>query len=185
MSRKRVAIDIDGVMADFCGGFTEVAVSLGIIPHGWKTSQQVKWDFDFPVHKVWEELSGNRMNWWMRLMPLVNDEEIDIINDLIRNHDVFFVTNRTPVRGLASNDQTRLWLEGIGLRTERVFVTDDKAYVCKLFNIEYVLEDKPANLQAIEEAGIPHVYARRWDYNKQWEPYVENLVEFCEIVDKG
>jgi hypothetical protein len=183
----RVLVDIDGVVAEFCGSFTKVAAELGLIRTPHCTAEQTAWKFDFHVDKVWDEIDA-RMNWWMTLEPLVSEDEIALLNRAIRQHEIFFVTNRRNGRGLSVEQQTRLWLESIGVDVEYnggaarvIAVPGSKAEVTARLGIELALDDKLDNLN---ELAAAHVYsvARRWAYNTSWPTYVSSLGKFLEQI---
>jgi len=187
----RVAIDVDGVISDFTWAFTGVAVELGALPRRRHCSEQDTWHFDrgiepFDADPVWEEFK-RRWNWWMTLEPFPDIEAtIPFLNQAIAEHDVLFVTSRVPTRGLATDAQTRYWLEGLGVNMPHAGVvvvpTGQKGLVCKGLRIDVAIDDCPDNLKDLREHGVLAV-ARDWQYNcwSEWEGYSSRtLRQFLE-----
>lgn len=188
----RVAIDVDGVLADFTYAFTDIAVELGVLSRRRHCSEQDTWHFErgrepFNADLVWEEFK-RRWNWWMTLEPFPDIEAtIPFLNQAIAEHDVFFVTSRVPTRGLAVDAQSRYWLEGLGINMPHaglvVVPTGQKGQVCKGLRIDVAIDDCPANLCDLRNHGIQSL-ARSWQYNRypEWRGFgVRNLGEFLEV----
>lgn len=180
----RIALDVDGVIADFIWGFTQVATELGVMTGRFRTSDQQEWNFPCDMNAVWEEVKG-RWNWWMTLEPITTADEITALNKAIGEHDVYFITSRPRTRGLSAERQTHHWLTSIGLHAAHATVIATKAgskgVLCKALDIEVVLEDCPANLEDLWRHGVG-AYARAQPYNRDWSCRVENVREFLEEI---
>lgn len=178
----RVALDCDGVLADFVGSFTSLAVDMDIPGAQVITGEdQPSWDFDFDTNPVWECVRQS-WNWWMGLAPLVTEGEVDLLNEVIAKHEVYFITSRVRGRGLSVEWQTLHWLEGIGVsvgRRAHVIATraKTKGPLAEALDISIALDDSPKCLESYRRHGITAV-ARRWPYNKDWEPYVKSVRNF-------
>ena len=177
----RILFDVDGVMADFTPAFTKVAARQGKIPAPIESADQPDWHFDFPVDSVWDEID-NTYNWWMTLDPLVNEEEVWMVNKVAKEHGVLFITNRNKDgKGFPVATQTRLWLSCIGIDTRFVDVicTDDKAETAKKYEVDLAIDDKPNNIVALRDAGIKTI-RRAWRYNNfmtgEWVPSVNEFI---------
>lgn len=170
----RVAIDVDGVIADFTWAFTGIAVELGLLGRRRRCSEQNTWHFEkgrepFPADPVWEEFRS-RWNWWLTLEPFPDIEAtIPFLNQAIAEHDVFFVTSRVPTKGLAVDAQTRYWLEGLGVNMPHagmvVVPTGQKGLVCRGLRIDVAIDDCPDNLMDLINHDVRAI-ARRWQYNR-------------------
>ena len=180
----RIALDVDGVLADFIWSFTQVATELGVMTGRFRTSDQQEWSFPCDVNSVWEEVKG-RWNWWMTLEPIATTDEISALNKAIGEHDVYFITSRPRTRGLSAERQTHHWLTSIGLQAAHASViatrAGSKGALCKALDIEAVLEDCPANLEDLWHHDIT-AYARRQQYNRNWELNVGTITEFLEEI---
>ena len=166
----RLLIDVDGVLAEFTYGFTKLATELGLVEKPWRCHTQKTWAFDFDVDAVWEELK-RRYNWWMTLEPLVDVVEIAVLNELIKAHDVYFVTSRPRTQGLSAEKQTEYWLAGIGIHTAGASViatkTGTKGALAKALDINLGWDDHLGNLEDLTRADILAV-SRPWRYNEAW-----------------
>ena len=173
----RVAIDVDGVISDFTWAFTGIAVELGLLARRRHCSEQDTWHFEtgrepFSASPVWREFRS-RWNWWMTLEPFPDIEAtVPFLNQAIAEHDVFFITSRVPTRGLATDAQTRHWLEGLGINMPHaglvVVPTGQKGLVCEGLRIDAAIDDCPDNLKDLREHNVLAV-ARRWQYNRDWD----------------
>lgn len=183
----RIALDIDGVMADFTTGFTKLAEELGITDHHWGPAEQPTWHFDFHMKPVWQEVDRCQ-NWWMSLEPLVTPGEVTELNQLIHNYgvEVVFITNRGPTSGLSAERQSGLWLEGIGVDMRQATVlcagAGKKGALAAALDIDYAIDDNVANLEDLRNNGIT-TFARTWPYNESWDgPRVNYLMGFLGAV---
>lgn len=179
----RIAIDLDGVIADFIWSFSAVAAELGLIPERYRTSVQQSWTLPFNHNPVWK-IVKSRWNWWMTLEPIATHVEIAAMNKAIGEHDVYFITSRPRGRGLSAELQARYWLAGIGVDVDGASViatkTGTKGALCQALDIEAMLEDCPDNLEDLWRHGIS-TYARRQPYNADWKgSSVGSITEFLE-----
>ncbi len=176
----RVLIDIDGVCADFVSSFTEVAKNLGLIEKSYTTDTQKNWEFPFDVNPCWDKLKGTH-NFWMTLKPLIASWEIKALNSAINQHEVYFVTTRPRTKGMSADDQTRFWLESIGVNSFRANVIatrlGSKGKLAQALDLEIAIDDALPNLENLRAAEIKAV-SRRWTYNKGWDPSVPCLGDF-------
>ena len=179
----RVGLDVDGVVASFGESFTALAEQMGLKgAYFTPQEEQEKWSFPFHVDPVWAVI-GQSMNWWMTLRPLVDEEEVRALNRLIRDNSVYFITNRGRIAGLPVEDQTRLWLQSIGVHAEHVIATNRKGPLCGALDLEWFIEDKVENLEDIQAHGVTAI-ARRWKYNERSGfPFVNNLLTVDTLGD--
>lgn len=179
VTKPRVALDLDGVLADLADGLTRLAAHVfgtPIISAG----AQASWGFegvlvDAQLTAVWDMIRASR-TFWSRLSPLVTPGEVGMLHGF----DVVYVTSRI---GLDVVGQTATWLSGLGLPAGPVFVTRDKDPVLREQGLPPILEDRPRNLKRLWVAGLP-VYARDWPYNRGVEgvPRVSSVAEFLHLV---
>ena len=143
----RISLDVDGVMADFVYAFTKELAHFDPTVGTYNTSQQKEWWFDTPkedYEDTWSSIKYS-FNWWMTVPPLVVQEDVDAINQVAEKHEVFFITSRTNSRrGLSAQEQTKYWLEGIGIHRPFVIATKGsrKAELLDALDIDYHLDDK-------------------------------------------
>ncbi len=118
----RIAIDCDGVLADFYFGFMAVANSIqpGAFPVGYEPlTQQTDWEFEDVgvidgslVNKTWDVIRDKVENFWLSL-PTYKKEVHELhqfLESVPNDVEVFFVTSRVPSQGLTVLAQTQKWL---------------------------------------------------------------------------
>ena len=149
---KTVVLDIDGVLADWSTGFSELARTLfpqaipqvPIVSH----YERQSWD-DYPgmtkemVDRTWKHVH-DFPEFWRNLNPICSDHELGTINELIctGNH-VYFVTNR---RMPGAMEETRTWLMDYVQCDVNIVITHRKGEFCKTVNADYYIDDKSENV---------------------------------------
>lgn len=173
----RIALDVDGVFADFVLSFTQVLHEInGSSIYG--TEDQREWKFEgtsAEYNKAWRFID-DCMNWWMTLEPLVSTSDIATLNTVAKKNTIFFVTSRrslNPTAGLPVEEQTAGWLKGIGVaHTPKVIATksSSKAALINALDIDFFLDDKPTILEdARKNCPDTLVSAIDWCYNREVE----------------
>lgn len=146
MKTKTIVFDIDGVLADFMGGFHRLSEEInGVVVPGTGTG----WDNygGLPaayVQKTWQTIAKNP-TFWLGLWPLFNTEEKQQIVDLVENHTVYFATARPTPHALKMSQQ---WLKSqLGLAVHiSVVGTKRKGEFCRTVNADFMLDDKSENV---------------------------------------
>jgi uncharacterized HAD superfamily protein len=185
----RIGIDIDGVLADFSTAFSTLGVSLGLTNRIISADEQPTWEFQWKVDKAWNVVN-TAVNWWETLPALITADDVSDINELLMQHQVYFLTNRRDStmpynRNVA--EQTRNWLKGAGIMPHLgiVLAEPNKAELAKALHLDVVLDDSPANLQDFLEAGVYGVKMKR-PYNAGCPAAaeVEDIEQFyCGLAD--
>lgn len=140
-----IAIDIDGVLADFVFGFTRYKMKMfpdkGFqIEH---TDDAKNWD-DYHAKSseenkiVWKRIRERDESFWQDLPRLITDSTIHKINMLSQAHNVFYITYRD--HKLASK-YAENWLLSMGLDSVNVVTTRKKGPVCKDLDIRFAVDD--------------------------------------------
>lgn len=195
----RVSFDVDGVLADFVLAFTREAYHIKVNYLTWSapgtyvdvysTAEQKEWHFDWPTEfyeEVWANIDQTH-NWWMGLEPLVNLEEINAINYLIKNHDVYFITSRKRTLGFPACKQTSLWLESIGINASHAVVIATQAgkkhELINALDIDCHIDDKieivakVANHSQASSFVIDRLYNQNSLFNR-----FNSVKEYCEWI---
>lgn len=186
----KIALDMDGFLAEFTHAFTRLAVELGLTDKPNTTSEQDDWDFKFRVDPVWQ-LIDSTPNWWMTLSPLFGADELAMLNKMTGRYDTHVITNRKTVPGLngfSAREQVYHWLVSMGVTNipmSAIHVGTHrgaKGKLAKQLGIHIAGDDHIPNLQDYREHGI-HAVAIQWKYNATWDgPTVFDLGEFCDYA---
>lgn len=181
---KTVMFDVDGVLADFTKGFTEVAYRMYGTPVRFMTDMAYYNDFgldDEQVAEVWRYISAWR-DWWSNLLPLVSPEVFYQIQNLARLNQVYFVTNRyhgTP----STQNQTVRFLQWHGIESPSVIVSKHKAEVARALRVQFSIEDKAENASEIADVDVrSYLIDRR--YNQiDVDPRVIRVATVSEFLE--
>lgn len=131
----KVMFDVDGVLADFVGGYRRLQEKLGQKP-----TSGTRWD-DYWDKAVWSYIKQSP-SFWYELPLLATEEEMAAINDLQDQADVYFVTAKP---GFNAHQQTCRWLEKHGIYRPTVILSQHKAEIAKALEAHYSIEDKAGN----------------------------------------
>lgn len=163
---KRLGIDLDGVVADFVGGFFKISNPMFGTDH----HEQKSWDFEQytneQVDLVWTEIKKTR-NFWTTLSP---EKGVDRLLYSKPDVELVFITSRIPTIGASPREQSCSWLSGhFGITYPFVIVVDnpsEKIPLVKNLGIETFIDDKPSTVRQMHNAGI-RTYVRSQLYNTQ------------------
>lgn len=120
-ARKRIIVDVDGVLADFTFAWAKTTaeltgVKISTDPHCWDWFRDV-------ISKDQEALIWARVKasplWWYEVPVLVSEEEVRRVQAADDRHDLYFVTSRV---GETARSQTAAWLR-------RYFDVDDPTVI--------------------------------------------------------
>lgn len=109
VDRKRLIIDVDGVLADFVSAWVRTTAELT----GLEISPDPQcWDwFRGHVSKkqealIWAHIKASP-DWWLNVPVLIDDGTTRRLQEFDDRHDLYFVTSRV---GLTARSQTEAWL---------------------------------------------------------------------------
>ena len=146
----KIIFDIDGVLADFVGGFTKLAKDMFDVPVTTTTSQP-SW-LGFPgmtkeqITQTWDIVDASR-TFWYDLDALATDAELNAISSISQTDEVYFCTAR---RGYNVKAQTELWLRSTGIVKPTVIISKRKGEFAKAVEADYSIEDKANNASFID-----------------------------------
>lgn len=144
--------DIDGILADWCFGFTELARKIvGFNGPATTTAQQLYWEdlgglSEPEINACWRWVDENPM-WWNSLptMPLTEGERQALIRYEC-THPCYFVTSRRDFEGHTAH-WTQRWLEDrFDLDNPHVICSKRKGDLAKALNATFLLDDKCGNV---------------------------------------
>lgn len=143
---KVIALDVDGVLADFVWGFT----ALGKAAFGGKvvkTPDHCGWD-DFPgldkhqVGMIWDHINKSS-GFWRSLNPCVKDEVFWDLDRISNHYPLYFITKRTL--GQRVKQQTEGWLMDQGVSHPTVIISGAKGYAVEALGVTHYIDDKAGN----------------------------------------
>jgi 5'(3')-deoxyribonucleotidase len=142
---KVIALDVDGVLADFVWGFTAIGKQAfgGKVV---KTPDHMGWN-DFPgldknqIGMIWDFIKKSR-HFWRMLNPCVPEIVFDQLQWISQNEGLYFVTNRP---GDTAKQQTEGWLRDHGISNPTVIISGDKGYTVQAIGAQYYIDDKAGN----------------------------------------
>lgn len=189
----KIQIDIDGVLADFIGGFYETATRID------PSVNPGMFGYNTFSHKVWEEFPGvseetEKATWgeirksqdfWMKLKPIFSGDEMELIHDLEEplGNVLYFVTARS---GETAWWQTVRWLKCYAnIADPQVVITDDKAGMAKILDVDYAIEDRETHAMGIgKEIGSTRSYLVDRLYNRNINPtYVKRVKTLKQALE--
>jgi len=152
MSKKRIACDIDGVVANFLAGAVEY----------WGEPQI---PVAYSLEEMFPHIPEEDLGTWVDLpstyvdLPLV-DGAREGISRLREAYSITFVTSRPEF----VEDATVEWLEKQGLLGLRLIVAWDKAAVIEQYGFSVAIEDDLEMARRLAQF-CPRVFLLNWPYN--------------------
>lgn len=191
----RVALDIDGVLADFNKAFIERIIAVtgkDLFPA--RPFDIPTWDY--PQHygytnaecsAVWENIKQDE-TFWYQLFPY--DGVPEFLSQLDSGaHDIYFITSRPGIR---AKSQTENWLEfhNFGLQTDSfsyptVLISSDKGGLCKGLDIELYIDDRTENCLDVNHVSPKTrtiMLARPWNKPLPGIARIESLKYFFALI---
>lgn len=146
---RPVIFDIDGVLADYCEGFTVLARSalanfnIPLTP----THVRERWDVVPGMTKEMEQtvqdVIRHHPTFWESLETLATETEFQRIEEICGFLPVYFVTGRV---GPHVERQTKTWLFRHGIGDPNVIVTHRKGEIAKALDATHMIDDKAGNV---------------------------------------
>ncbi len=172
---KTLVFDVDGVLADFCYGFSELAIRRFHQPlmAPYSSGGQPDWNWGeypgIPIHVIdsmWAFIQESEI-FWRDLLPLVPRGEIKDMKATCQPFDVIYMTARP---GDTAKQQTEGWLVDYGFPAGRVIIQTDKPKGCLQLQeagatVVGILDDRPGVVVDLYEDGWP-VTIRDAQYNR-------------------
>ncbi len=176
IKNKRIALDIDGVLANFIQGVIDRAKTMGMAEHFPKTWRSVKYwnvspEFSKVMANAWMDSA-----FWLSLKPMVKEIPFEV---------TAYVTAR-PI----SNDITKQWLDKHGFPTAEVIsvsLPEQKLAHLKELNVDAFVDDLYSTVREVREVGINGIlYAASYQRGHKAEceglPVIKSLEEIVDYV---
>ncbi len=153
----RIGLDIDGVHADFAGAFTKLIVKVtgkDLFERG-DGKNPPSWDWFFlrgytkeEVGLAWNVVKSPASAFWLNLEELPGCAATRlVILDLLRWHDVYFITNRP---GQNAKWQTEQWLRlHLQIDHPTVLLSSEKGLTAKALQLDCYLDDYYVNVDDV------------------------------------
>lgn len=172
MKAKVIAVDIDGVLADFNTAYGELftfVAGADLFPKGWREAIQAG---TFPTSWHWEKAAGytpdleqevwnehilqEGSSFWESLEPLPGAiDSLRRLHELTKEgHAIYFITHRI---GWNAKGQSEAWLRRHGMANPTVIVAEHKWPVLHAIEANMFIDDK---LQTCNEVAVN---LSRWD----------------------
>lgn len=135
MRNKVVMFDLDGVLADFVGGYSRLYEGI----HGHSPGPFRQWN-DLLDTEVWGCIEASTTFW--QDLNVLQGVRWPRVNEATKGCDVYFVTNRV---GKDVKQQSEVWLSKYIVGCPTVIVTAHKGEVALAIGANYSIDDKAGN----------------------------------------
>ncbi len=160
----RIGLDIDGVICDFNHGYVKELIRANgyVIPPRVK-SWDIKndpdtWDYAVPYgfshevnEEVWKDISNSYSGgyFWRQLPSLLSRDDRKRLNNIMDDHDVYFVSKRP----LSMHGATIEWMQEYFPHPHlTVLLSNKKGLIASGLQLQAFFDDKPKNLEDILRA---------------------------------
>lgn len=183
-----VALDIDGVVADFLSPFLRfVEKKIGNGP----ISPESITDFTFRDHPyLSEKIIDDCMiavscdpDFWMRLSPLLSPNEWQRLDALSSSGRLVFITHRYERDNYDIHEVTREWLKRHGVRDPVVYFTQEsKSHLVDGLKVSLFMDDRFENCREVADKTQATVIMPHRLYNQSFtHPRVNRIQSFGEL----
>lgn len=189
----KIALDIDGVLADFCDAFQNVirllygkdTIPEGYVPKDWHWSEVLTPEME---KAGFAKLKATK-DFWITLKPLPGIEDARALTR-VPGLDVYFLTSRALAIGGTIAEQTKFWLYKQGINPSCyagiIAVTNPglKRQVLEGIGIEAMIDDHGPTVESFDT--IPgfqgYLLDRPWNQEAKVKNRVSTVREFGERI---
>lgn len=194
----KIAVDCDGVLANFIKSFTEEANYIW--PGRFKPDYHLhhaQWDFTPGVlskpetNQVWRRINATP-NWWLRLDAF--SENVGALMTFLQghhSHDVYIVTSRAETVGMTVAKQTATWLAACGVQEHQNYLaivpidnSNNKADFYRIGCFDMSVDDKTETVEQCDQLPDHHAYLldQPWNQDANVKRRIKSLDKFFDDV---
>ena len=185
-----IGFDIDGVLADFITPFLGMVgqrAACGVIDPATVTDPNFVRHPFLTKEIILEcmELVSYDPQFWRALAPLPSPEQWLALDQLSRNHTLFFITHRWVRDTYDIHRVTCDWLNRHGVSAPVVhFTQEKKSVLVKELSIELFIDDRHENCEDVATATAAAVFMPHRPYNQSFHhPKVRRIQELNELFE--
>lgn len=187
----RIGVDLDDVLVDFMGEFTNIChdlfgkpeIGTKAVDWEWSNFGLTQDQFD----QAWTKVKSV-YDFWTDL-EVEDGVSKDRLSALAWQHELFFITARVASKGASVQWQSSWWVEhNIGILYPTVLVSYDKGPLAAALKLDYFIDDRPKNCLEIKQA-VPtcKVCLKDSSHNQTFSHpeivRVQDMNEFMDIVE--
>lgn len=157
----KIGLDIDEVIADFVGSFTE--------RFGLKVPEF--WNFNKDFYKLFEQLKDDK-EFWLNIKPKINPRELPF-------EPHCYITSRN-----IPTEWTELWIQNNGFPTVPVYTVGlgvSKVSTAKNCGIDIFVDDRYENFVELNNAGVC-TFLMDAEHNKRYDVGYKRLYHLRDLV---
>lgn len=173
-----VLIDIDGVLADFCGSVCEVLNKKLPDPYPHE-NYNISDALGVSESELWKAVDAHGYDFWANLKPY--DYAQELYERLKSEYDVYFCSS--PSRSPESLQGKLIWLNRFVKGTCRNYVFTPHKKL--LFRPDHILiDDYQKNTDEFQDRGVlfPQNWNANWKYKSDQMKYVFQHVEYISYM---
>lgn len=187
-----VGFGLDGVIADWVQAYTTYSNKRNGTPILKTESIDIKEFNMYPWYQSKKQFIETFNEWAKKPNAFTNIEDVSVgntieTNNMTRKFETTYITARmTPLDESNVYMQTRAWLDKRGL-TGRLFVSENKGDICKAFDVDYFIDDKPSNLEMITKSSrgtVPVLMRRSYQTNEEQKNFstVSDIKDYHNLI---
>ena len=185
----RIGFDVDGVLASFTPAYQALVIKhAGGVNLFHPNDDKHPPCWDWPEHRgykkgvmqaVWKDIKTSHA-FWLSLSETPDCSTLRmVVLDLLRHHDVYFITSRP---GSTAKWQTEQWLIlHLGIERPTVLISIEKGLCAKALNLDCYIDDNLDNVNDVSQQTHPQTGAlsmpstRTYLLNKSYNQQTEGL----------
>ena len=194
----KIAIDCDGVLANFTKAYGETAnrlfgdarYKLGWEPPDWNFGGLYAPEED---EKIWERIKATP-NFWLTLDGYSHNVGA-LMSFFVKHnhHEVYIMSSRAETVGMTNTEQTHLWLRACGVREMHNYLgviivpdSNKKAAIYRDGGFDYSIDDKKETVEQCDRTKMEHkayLLDQPWNQDAKVQRRVKSVEAFLgEIV---